>query len=127
MFSDSLIAYTVFRHPMPRDSSSTVTKASFNTRVLRLRLKDKHAAVLRDRAMWANQVWNYYNDLQQQVWYREKRFLSGYDFAAYTKEAGKEDQTKLALFVRYAPLIRLDSFQSLRTAIPERPTLDVRY
>ena len=92
---------------MPRDSSSSATKASFNTRVLRLRLKDKHAAVLRDRAMWANQVWNYCNDLQQQVWHREKRFLSGYDFAAYTKGASKEgirlhSQTIQAIAEEYA-------------------------
>ena len=33
------------------------------TRVLRLRLKDKHARALRERAYWVNQVWNYCNDL----------------------------------------------------------------
>lgn len=35
------------------------------TRVLRLRLKDKHAAALRDKAFWVNQVWNYYNALSR--------------------------------------------------------------
>jgi len=58
-------------------------------RVLRLRLKDKHAAALREKAFWTNQVWNYCNELQQQVWQRERRFLSGYDFAAYTRGASK--------------------------------------
>lgn len=75
---------------MPRDSLIPAPKPVTNTRMLRLRLKDKHAAVLRDRAMWVNQVWNYCNNLQQQVWTREHRFMSGYDFAAYTKGAGKE-------------------------------------
>lgn len=75
---------------MPRDSLAPDPKPATNTRVLRLRLKDKHAAILRDRAMWVNQVWNYCNELQQQVWKREHRFMSGYDFAAYTKGAGKE-------------------------------------
>ncbi|MDY7537889.1 transposase [Undibacterium sp. 5I1] len=92
---------------MPRDSSTPPNKPVLNTRVLRLRIKDKHAAVLRDRAMWANQVWNYCNDLQQQVWRREKRLLSGYDFAPFTKGAGKEgiplhSQTIQAISEEYA-------------------------
>jgi len=40
--------------------------------------------------MWVNQVWNYCKNLQKQVWQREHRLLSGYDFAAYTKGAAKE-------------------------------------
>lgn len=92
---------------MPRDSSLHSGKPVFHTRVLRLRIKDKHAAILRDRATWANQVWNYCNDLQQQVWRREKRFLSGYDFAPFTKGAGKEgiplhSQTIQAISEEYA-------------------------
>ena len=87
--------------------SSATSPATFNTRVLRLRLKDKHAAVLRDRGQWVNQIWNYCNDLQQQVWQREKRFLSGYDFAPFTKGAGKEgiplhSQTIQAISEEYA-------------------------
>ena len=41
------------------------------TRVLRLRLKDKHARALRERAYWVNQVWNYCNDLSVKVLRRE--------------------------------------------------------
>jgi len=57
--------------------------------------------------VWANQVWNYCNNLQQQVWRREKRFLSGYDFAPFTKGAGKEgiplhSQTIQAISEEYA-------------------------
>ena len=92
---------------MSRDCSTPTDKPIFNTRVLRLRIKDKHASVLRDRAMWVNQIWNYCNDLQQQVWRREKRFLSGYDFAPFTKGAAKEgiplhSQTIQAISEEYA-------------------------
>ena len=65
------------------------------TRVLRLRLKDKHARALRERAYWVNQVWNYCNDLSFKVLRREHRFLSGFDFAPYLKAL--ERKTKLAV------------------------------
>lgn len=71
--------------PAQKDKDTPVV-----TRVLRLRLKDKHAAVLREKAFWVNQVWNYCNDLSCKVWERERRFLSGYDFAEYTRGATKE-------------------------------------
>ena len=58
-------------------------------RVLRLRLKDKHARVLREKAYWVNTVWNYSNELSCKVWERERKFLSGYDFAKYTKGASQ--------------------------------------
>ena len=60
------------------------------TRVLRVRIKDKHAAELREAAYWVNQVWNYCNALSFQVWQRERRFLSGYDFAPFTAGATQE-------------------------------------
>ncbi|MDB5915978.1 MAG: transposase [Massilia sp.] len=72
---------------MPRDCSSEKQKRA--TRVLRFRLKDKHASALKLKAFWVNQVWNYCNDLSYQVWRRERRFMSGYDFSQYTKGAGK--------------------------------------
>lgn len=77
------------------------------TRVLRVRIKDKHAGFLRERARWVNFCWNYCNDLQQQVWRRERRFLSGYDFAEYTAGAGKaglplHSQTIQAIAEEYA-------------------------
>jgi putative transposase len=60
-----------------------------STRVLRLRLKDKHAPVLRERAYHVNQVWNYCNELAFRVWDRERRFLSAYDIDRYTAGATK--------------------------------------
>jgi hypothetical protein len=55
------------------------------TKVLRLRLKDKHAKVLGALAREVNFVWNYCNELQVTMFNRERRFLSGYDFAKFTR------------------------------------------
>jgi putative transposase len=59
-------------------------------KVLRLRLKDKHAKFLRGLAGEVNFVWNYCNELQIAMFNRERRFLSGYDFAKFTRGATKE-------------------------------------
>jgi IS605 OrfB family transposase len=60
------------------------------TRVLRVRIKDKHVEELREAAYWVNQVWNYCNALSFQVWQRERRFLSGYDLQKFTDGSTKE-------------------------------------
>ena len=60
------------------------------TRVLRLRIKDKHAKHLLEQSREVNQVWNYSQDLALKVLEREQRFISAYDMAAYTKGAAKE-------------------------------------
>jgi putative transposase len=73
--------------PMFRAAQPDSTMA---TRVLRLRIKDKHAPWLREMAFHVNQVWNYCNELGFKVWLRERRFMSGFDFAAYTRGATKE-------------------------------------
>ena len=49
-------------------------------RVLRLRVKDKHAAWLGGLAREVNTVFNYCNELSVKVFERERRFLSGFDF-----------------------------------------------
>ena len=46
--------------------------------------------MLHDHAFWANQVWNYSNELSFKVWQRERRFLSAYDLDRYTSGATKE-------------------------------------
>jgi putative transposase len=61
-----------------------------STRVLRLRLKDKHAPALRDVARDVNFVWNYANDLSFKVWQRERRFMGEYDIDKYTAGATRE-------------------------------------
>jgi len=77
------------------------------TKVLRLRLKDKHAKVLGVLAREVNFVWNYCNELQITMFNRERRFLSGYDFAKFTRGATKEglplhSQTVQAIAEEYA-------------------------
>ena len=57
--------------------------------VLHLRIKDRHAKWLSERAREANLVWNYCNELSQKVWQRERRFLSGFDFWPFLKGATK--------------------------------------
>src|SRR5260370_39842888 len=77
------------------------------TKVLRLRLKDKHAQFLGALAREVNFVWNYCNELQITMFNRERRFLSGYDFAKFTRGAPKEglhlhSQTVQAIAETYA-------------------------
>jgi len=87
------------------------------TKVLRLRLKDKHAKFLRDLAREVNFVWNYCNELQITMFNRERRFLSGYDFAKFTRGSTKEglhlhSQTVQAIAQEYAT--RRRQFRKLR-------------
>ncbi len=60
------------------------------TRVLHLRIKDKHAKHLLEQSKEVNQVWNYSQDLALKVLEREHRFISAFDIAEYTKGATKE-------------------------------------
>ncbi len=81
--------------------------SSTRTKVLRLRLKDKHAKFLRGLAREVNFVWNYCNELQIMMFNRERRFLSGFDFAKLTRGATKEglhlhSQTVQAIAEEYA-------------------------
>jgi hypothetical protein len=62
---------------------------SMSTRVLRLRLKDKHAGALSQMAQDVNFVWNYSQDLALKVFERERRFLSAFDIAKFTRGATK--------------------------------------
>jgi putative transposase len=54
-------------------------------RVLRLRVKDKHAPWLAGLAREVNIVFNYCNELSGKVFERERRFLSGFDFWPFLK------------------------------------------
>ncbi len=58
---------------------------SHSTRVLRVRVKDRHAAWLSQLSREVNMVWNYCNDLQIRVFERERKFLTGFDFWPYLK------------------------------------------
>jgi putative transposase len=60
-------------------------------RVLRLRVKDKHASWLCRLAREVNTVFNYCNELSVKVFERERRFLSGFDFWPFLKGATRGD------------------------------------
>jgi putative transposase len=62
-----------------------------SVRVLRLRVKDKHAQWLCGLAREVNTVFNYCNELSVKVFERERRFLSGFDFWPFLKGATRGD------------------------------------
>lgn len=64
---------------------------SATVRVLRLRVKDKHAAWLAELAREVNTVFNYCNELSVKVLERERRFLSGFDFWPFLKGVTRGD------------------------------------
>lgn len=106
----------------------TVTNSQLTTytRVLHIRIKDKHAGFLRERAGDVNQVWNFDNALQMQVWRREQRFLSGYDFAEYTNGATKaglalHSQTVQAISEEYATRRKQTGKTRLRWRVSHGP------
>ena len=59
-------------------------------RILRLRIKDKHARVLSEMARAVNFVWNYCNDLSLQVLRREGRFIGAHELQRYLNGASRE-------------------------------------
>lgn len=69
---------------------ATPTASTYLTRVLRVRLRDKHVSACREQAFWVNQVWNYCNDLSVKVLQREGRFIGSYELDKYTSGSSKE-------------------------------------
>lgn len=65
-------------------------KPNLHTKTLNVRIRDKHAKVLREWAWAVNQVWNYCNELSFRSISERQTWLSGYDLQHYTKGAGKE-------------------------------------
>ncbi len=63
---------------------------ALTTRVLRLRLKDKHDKHLSELARQVNFVWNFCNEHSLKVLQRENRFCSAYDIHPYLAGAAKE-------------------------------------
>lgn len=77
---------------LKRHSKSAQRQANLGvvTKVLRLRIKDKHASFLESQAKDVNFVWNYCQELSLRVLAREHRFMSAFDMASYTKGATQE-------------------------------------
>lgn len=60
------------------------------TKTLKVRVRDKHAKLLRKMAASVNFVWNYINDLSYRSIKHRHKFLSEFDFHPYTQGASKE-------------------------------------
>lgn len=61
----------------------------YTTRVLRVRIKDRHAKQLRELSEEVNLVWNYTQELALRVLERERRFMTAFDVQPYVRGAGK--------------------------------------
>lgn len=61
-----------------------------HTKTLQVRVRDKHAPLLRQMARSVNLVWNYLNELSHRSIRERGVFLSAFDLHPYTKGAGKE-------------------------------------
>lgn len=60
------------------------------TKTLKVRIRDKHAPMLRHMARSVNFVWNYLNELSQRSIRERGVFLSAYDMQKYTNGCAKE-------------------------------------
>ena len=61
-----------------------------STKTLKVRVKDRHAKLLREMSVEVNQVWNYSNDLSERMLKDRGKWMSGFDFSSYTVGASKE-------------------------------------
>jgi IS605 OrfB family transposase len=89
-----------------------------HTKTLRVRVRDKHAPLLRQMARSVNFVWNYLNELSQRAIRERGVFLSAFDLHPYTKGAGKElglhSQTLQCIAAEY--VTRRKQFRKTRLA-----------
>lgn len=60
------------------------------TKTFKVRVRDKHATLLRQMARSVNFVWNYLNELSSRAIRERGLFLSAYDMDRYTKGSSKE-------------------------------------
>ena len=59
-------------------------------KTVKVRVRDKHAPVLRRMAFETNTVWNFVNELSHRMITERGRWLTGYDFDPWVNGAGKE-------------------------------------
>ncbi|MCO8163942.1 transposase [Pseudomonas sp. 21LCFQ010] len=64
------------------------------TKTLKVRVRDKHAAQLRETSRAVNFVWNYVNELSSRSIREHGRFLSTFDIHKYTNGAGKKARVR---------------------------------
>jgi transposase len=100
-------------------------REGLTTRVLRVRIKDKHAPLLRRLAAEVNLVWNYCNEMSQLILRREGRFVSAGEFDALTAGATKaglslHSQTVQAVNAEYVTRRRQFKKAKLRWRVSNR-------
>ena len=86
-------------------------------KTLRVRIKDRHCALLSAMAREVNLVWNYVNELSSRSIRERSQFLSGYDIDAFTKGASRaglqiNSQTIQAVSAEY--VVRRKQFKKTR-------------
>lgn len=59
-------------------------------KTVKIRIKDRHAKLLREMATEVNQVWNYCAELGERMIRERGKWMSGFDFSPYTAGASKE-------------------------------------
>lgn len=147
-----------FKNAVPSCSDSlfgfhrpSIFEAMKQTKTLKVRVKDKHAAELNRMARSVNFVWNYLNELSSRAIREKGLFLSAYDMHPYTKGAGKDlglhSQTLQCIAAEYVarrkqfkkprlnwrksggvrPLTWLDSGQYRRGQVEERAGISQRH
>lgn len=89
MYSSASVDVSANAAALPWSTTPAAPKA---VRVLRVRVKDKHAAFLSRLSRDVNTVWNYCNELSMKMIEREHRFLSGFDFWPYLKGATRGEE-----------------------------------
>jgi IS605 OrfB family transposase len=65
-------------------------ESDVHVKTLRVRVKDRHAHLLRSMAREVNTVWNYANDLSRKHWSRTRKFMGYVDFCRYTSGSTEE-------------------------------------
>lgn len=73
-------------HPLSVKSA----RPKHRVRVLRVRIKDRHAAALDEMARAVNFCWNYCNELSMKILEREQRFVKSAELQRYMAGASKE-------------------------------------
>ena len=76
--------------PVHSKSAKRQAALGVTTKVLRLRIKDKHASLLLAQSREVNQVWNFCQEASLKILERESRFCTGYDLDQLTVGATKE-------------------------------------
>ena len=60
-------------------------------KTLKVRVRDKHADILRAMSIEVNQVWNYCNDLNRHLYHQTQKYFSAFDLNYYLKGWSKTE------------------------------------